>query len=453
MNAADAIVRLLANARELAGRGDDDAARQAYLDVLRHDPTNFSALNELGTLAYASGHRSAARTAYAQAVRCHPDNPLGRVNLGNLLFEDEDVAGARVEYEAALILDGDLAEAHRGLARILSGQGDEESAAPHWRKGFGGAAAIVPQRYRGTGAGMPVLLIVSAKGGNIPTQRFLDDRTFAVTALYAEFFGATCALPPHAMAFNAIGDADLCPEALSCAHAILARTIAPVINHPADIRATTRAGVAKRLAGLPGVVAPEVRETTRDGVMQAEDLKFPLLLRAPGFHTGRHFVRVERREDVGVALAAFPGDRVLAIEYLDARGADGLARKFRVMFIDGALYPLHLALSADWKVHYFTAAMAKDAAHREEERRFLEDMPGVLGARAMTALAEIAKTLSLDYGGIDFGLSPDGSLLLFEANATMVINLPDPNPIWDYRRAPIARARDAAKQMIIDRAL
>ena len=96
-------------------------------------------------------------------------------------------------------------------------------------------------------------------------------------------------------------------------------------------------------------------------------------------------------------------------------------------------YPLHLAISADWKVHYFTAAMAKSAAYRAEERRFLDDMPAVLGARAMAALAGIGAALRLDYAGVDFALAPDGSVLLFEANATMVIVPPNSDPIWDYR--------------------
>jgi len=443
---------LLDRARAFYARGDDAAAREAYLDVLRREPTHFSALNELGTLAYASGHRSAARTAYMQAVTFHPGNPLGRVNFGNLLLEEEDADGARAQYEAALTADPTLAEAHRGVARALSALGDETAAASHWRKGFGGQAAVVSQRYRGPGDGVPVLLVVSAKGGNIPTQRFLGDTVFAVTALYAEFFDTAQELPPHAVAFNAIGDADLCAEALERAEHILGRTTAPVINPPSRILRTTRAGVAETLAGLPGVVAPAVRSLARCELLRAGDLAYPLLLRAPGFHTGRHFLRVERSEDLTDAVAALPGVTLLSIQYLDARGADGLARKYRVMFINGAVYPLHLAISSDWKVHYFTAAMAGDAAHRDEERRFLDDIAGTLGPRAMAALREIAATLQLDYGGIDFGLAADGSVLLFEANATMVINLPDPDPIWDYRRASIARALDAATRLVLTRA-
>ncbi|HWE76130.1 MAG TPA: tetratricopeptide repeat protein [Stellaceae bacterium] len=444
------IAASIARARQLAARAEDDAAKAAYIDVLRRDPTHFAALNELATLAYASGHRTAARTAYEQAVRCHPGNPLGRVNLGNLLAEGQDFAGARVQYEAALVADPELAEAHQGLARVLSELGEAAAAGPHWQKGFA-SHALVRRPYRGTGTGVSVLLLVSARGGNIPTQQILDDRVFAVSALYAEFFDPARALPEHSLIFNAIGDADLCGDALTRAEAIVKRSTAPVFNPPARVRPTGRAANAERLAALPDVKAPGIRGLAKSALTTAE-LRFPLLLRAPGFHTGRHFVRVERREDLLAAIAQLPGDELLAIDYLDARSADGMARKYRVMIIDGALYPLHLAISADWKVHYFTADMAANAMHREEERRFLIDMTSVIGERAVAALGTIGKSLSLDYAGVDFGVGADGALLLFEANATMVINPPDSDPTWDYRRAPILAALDAAKRMLLGKA-
>ncbi len=442
-----AIAALIDRARQFAARGEDDAAKTAYVDVLRRDAAHFAALNELGTLAYASGHRSAACTAYEQAVGCHPQNPLGRVNLGNLLADEQDFAGARAEYEAALAADSELAEAHQGLARVLTELGEETVAAAHWQRGFVGHA-IVSKPYRGSGVAVLVVLLVSAKGGNIPTRLILDDRTFAVTAIYADFFDPAQELSEHALIFNAIGDADLCGDALANAEQIVARTKMPVINPPALVRATGRAANAARLAALPDVVAPGVRLIAKHDLATAA-LRFPMLLRAPGFHTGRYFTRVEQRGDLAPAMAALPGDALLAIDYLDARGADGLARKYRVMIIDGALYPLHLAISVDWKVHYFTADMAANAGHREEEQRFLEDMPAAIGPRALAALAAIGRMMGLDYAGVDFGLDADGKLLLFEANATMVINPPDPDPIWDYRRAPIRRALDAAKNLLL----
>ena len=175
-------------------------------------------------------------------------------------------------------------------------------------------------------------------------------------------------------------------------------------------------------------------------------------MRAPGFHTGRHFHYIESRDALVRALAEMPGDPLLAIGYLDARGPDGMARKYRAMWIDGELYPVHLAIGAEWKVHYFTAAMAANAAYREEEQRFLDDMPAVLGPRAMTALGAIGETLGLDYAGIDFAVARDGSLLVFEANATMVLNPPEPEPIWDYRLGASATVLRAARRLLMCRA-
>jgi hypothetical protein len=142
---------------------------------------------------------------------------------------------------------------------------------------------------------------------------------------------------------------------------------------------------------------------------------------------GSHFILVRDSKDLLSSAEALPGDELLIMEFLHARGADGMTRKYRVMIIGGELYPLHLAISKDWKVHYFSAAMATDQAFRNEEQRFLEDMPAALGARAIGALLRIGVVLGLDYAGIDFGLRADGSILLFEANATMVIAPPPPS--------------------------
>jgi glutathione synthase/RimK-type ligase-like ATP-grasp enzyme len=69
----------------------------------------------------------------------------------------------------------------------------------------------------------------------------------------------------------------------------------------------------------------------------------------------------------------------------------------------------------------------------------------------MTALEGIRDALGLDYAGVDFGLAPNGDLLLFEANATMVIAVPDGDERWAYRRAAIGRIIDAVVAMIMQK--
>jgi hypothetical protein len=144
---------------------------------------------------------------------------------------------------------------------------------------------------------------------------------------------------------------------------------------------------------------------------------------------------------------------LLAIRFLDGRAADGTYRKYRVLFIDGRLYPLHLAISTHWKVHYFSADMHDRADHRAEDAAFLADMHGVLGARAIAALKGIAAALGLDYGGIDFGLDAAGNVLVYEANATMVVLPPPPDERFAYRRPAVDRAIAAAHAMIRTRAV
>ena len=455
MDEALRIAAGLERARTLARQGEDEAAKQAYVELLRQDPRNFDALNELATLAWAGGYRSAARTGYSQAVAQYPDNVVARVNLGNLMREEQDVAGARAQYEAALALDPELQEAHQGMAWVL-GELGLDGAEEHRRRGFTGRATVT-QPYRGSGHGVPIVLLVSARGGNIPSRLWIDDRRFTIHAVYADYYDPEQPLPPHALIMNAIGDADLCALALERAAALVARSTAPVINQPARVQVTGRAENARRMGTIPDVVAPRIEARTRASLLSPPagppglGLQFPLLLRSPGFHTGRHFVRVEGREALSGALATLAGEELLAIEYLDARGPDGMARKYRVMFIDGVLYPLHLAVSSDWKVHYFSADMARNAAFREEEQRFLLDMPGALGPRAMRALERVHAALGLEYGGIDFALAPDGALLLFEANATMALVPPAPGEIWDYRRAAIDTALQAARRMLESR--
>ena len=441
-----------ARAARLAEMGRDDEARADFLAAIALDPTHFGALNDLGTLLYRTDFRTAARLAYAEAIRHHPDNPVGRINLGNALLAEGLTDQARAEFAAALALAPDHPDAHQGMANLLQQQGDWEGAERSRLLSCQGRT-ITRLPFRGTGTPCRVLLLASAAGGNTPTRFLLDERRFETFVLAVEAFSEQTALPEHDVVFNAVGDADLGASALAAAARVLARTGAPTINAPDRIRATGRAANAALLGGREGVIAPRIVSVRREDIpAAATELGYPLLLRSPGYHTGQYFAKVDAATELSAVMAALPGAELLAIQYLDARDDHGLARKYRTMMVGGALYPVHLALSRDWKVHYFTADMADRPDHRAEEAAFLADMPAVLGPRAMAALEQIERALGLDYGGVDFALAGDGSLLLFEANAAMVVAPPSPEPMWDYRRAPVERILDAVQAMVLERA-
>ena len=439
--------------------GAFEEAKRDYLELIRRRPDNFGVLNDFGTLVLNAGYGSAARSLFEEAVRRHPDNPKGRVNLANLLLMMEEYDLARTHFEAALRVDPGYIHAHRGLGNLLADVGDAEGARRHRDLGFrNDFLAALP--YRGTGAPVRVLLLISAIGGNTPTASLLDDSVFATTVLVADYCNSKILLPPHDVVFNGIGDADICGPSLAAADAILARSSRPVINDPRAVARSGRLANVERLRGIPNLIVPHMAKVPRRQLagqggaetVAAHGLRFPVLARAPGFHTGRHFVLVETAEELAAAVESFPGDEAWLIEQLDARDGEGFFRKARAMIVERNLYPLHLAISRDWKVHYYTADMAQSADNRAKEAPFLQDMISAVGARGMAALQRVAETLELDYGGIDFAVNAQGDILFFEANATMVMVPLAADKKWDYRRPAFDDVFAAVRAMLARRA-
>jgi hypothetical protein len=456
---SDALDLLADRARILTELGRTDEAKRQYLEILKRDARHLAALIDFSLLLYHTGFTTAARTAATAAVAFHPDNPKAQTHFADLAVFDQKFDVARVHYETALRIDPGYRDAHRGLAIVFWELGDEKQAAHHRDIQYKDRPVeMLP--YLGTGEPVPILVLMSARGGNLPWRDLIDSREFLIVTLAPEYFDRSKPLPAHRLVFNTIGDADICRDALETASTLLKRTTAPLINSPSAVLATGRMANAERFGRVPGVVTPRMVCLPRlllctpggPAAIAEHGLSFPLLLRRPGFHTGQHFVLVESPAELATAAAGLPGDEVIAIRYLDARGPDGKARKYRVMTIGGRLYPWHLAISSDWQVHYFTAEMSKHAEHQAEEAAFLNDMPRVVGQSGLRALEQISAMLGLDYGGIDFGLGPNGEVLFFEANATMVMYPPDAAPQWDYRRASMGRAIDAARSMLPERA-
>jgi tetratricopeptide (TPR) repeat protein len=443
----------------LAELGRDLEARTDYLKVLELDPAHRLALIGLGQLLVATGQRKAARLVYAEALKHYPEDLLSRVNLGAILLHEDDPAGAREHYEAALRISPEFPQAHGGLYYALARLSEPEAAEMHRRKCFA-QRTLFKSLYRGESKPVPVLLLASSRGGNTPIEKLLDDRVFETHTVVTDFDDPAIPLPEHALVVNGIGDAYVAGAALAGAQSLLLYTSAQVINRPEAVLATGRCDIARRLAGVPGIITPKTITLSRDllaassarGTLARHGFELPLLLRTPGFHGGEHFLRVESFDDLPTALGRLPGGDLMAIQYLDARASDGKTRKYRVMMIGGQLYPLHAAVSSDWKVHYFSAEMADCPEHRAEDAEFLSNMAGVLGPRAMIALQKIEQTLGLDYGGIDFGLNAKGEVLLFETNATMNVIPPDADPRWDYRRPAVEKIYSAVLKMLVERA-
>ncbi len=434
-------------ANRLAASGIDadmERAKSLYLEIIDQLPDNLGAWVNLGILLFETGYIRASATAFSAAIAYHPEEAAPYAYLGNVQLYKNELEEAQKNYLKALRLKADYPEAHQGLASICQRQGDAQQAALHRKLGFG-HQPVSQLSFRGTGTPTRLLVLSSATDGNIPWRLLIDRNLFEATIVAVEYFDRE--LPPHDLVFNAIGDADLCRDELEKARRLLESSDSALINPPAAVLKTGRLDNAARLAQIPGVRLPRMRLVSKHELRSGEIGAFPYLLRSPGFHGGSHFVRVDSRDQLLPALEKLPGEKLLAIEFLDAQGDDGMYRKYRVMCIGSRLYPVHMAISAHWNVHYFSSQMDRNAQYRKEESVFLNDFEQHLGKNTVAALAQIGSILALDYCGIDFGIGKDGQILLYEANATMVINPPSHEERWDYRRDAINNALSAARAL------
>src|ERR1700744_80618 len=122
-----------------------------------------------------------------------------------------------------------------------------------------------------------------------------------------------------------------------------------------------------------------------------------------------------------------------------------------MIYVDREHFPYHLAISKHWLVHYFSADMLEAPWKRDEERRFLEDPQTALGTEAFEAIRAIGRRLDLDYGGIDFSLLPDGRVLVFEANATMLVHPEPEGGELAHKNVQVRAIVEAFERMLVAR--
>lgn len=450
----DALDLHFAHACMLDELGWSARARTAYAAILSAEPFHFGALTNLATLDLNDGRLEAAAARYRTATAKHPARHEGFANLGNALALAGEARASRTAYDHALALDPAAYHAHLGLAALDRAAGDERAATAHEIAAF--ARPIVRTApYRGEGKPLRALVLLAANGGNLVTTLLLDDRRLEATSAIVETIGSA-PLPAHDLIVNAIADADRSADALRAAATAIAASGRPAINPPERVLATGRLAIAQRLGDIPDVMTPRVAALGRADVtpdsLRAHGFAFPVLLRAAGYHAGVHFERVPTADRLAEALSALPGEAFFAIEPLPTRAADGRYRKYRVVFVDGQPYPVHLAVGKDWNVHYFSSELRTSAAARDEEAAFLTDMRGHIGPRAVRALTAIGARLALDYAGADFALDAQGRVLVFEANAAMALYLPEPEPYFAYRRPAVERVRAAFDALLRARA-
>lgn len=412
--------------------------------------------DELGALA----HLIAAEALDALSLEGAANEAAARVCMvATGYFMKGDHARAQRWYELALNLDAAQAAAWQNLAAIHA-KAERNAMADRCRE-----RAYALQRVYVETSGQPerrvLLLCAGRSAGNVPFELLVPTPHNARIKYAIDYAppDEDASLPPFDLVFNAVGDPDIAGPlqarieqfAQGCAH--------PFLNVPERVAATRRDRLPALLHDLPDVqAAPCLRIDAADEApaevrrrIEAAGMRVPLLVRPVATHGGEGLVRCDTAAELDAALAAQAGPFYVSA-FRDTRDADGSYRKYRVAFVDRVPYPYHLAISPHWMVHYFSAGMDGVRWKLDEEARFLADPVAALGARGAAAIEAIGRRLDLDYAGVDFTLLPDGSVFVFEANATMLVHRERPDGEFAHKNAYVQRIADGFEAMMRARA-
>jgi hypothetical protein len=258
------------------------------------------------------------------------------------------------------------------------------------------------------------------------------------------------AIPDHDVAFFAAADGD--PALLLRLAALHAAWPRPTLNDPACVPRLSREAVAQALAHRVELLCPAIRRVRREGAALPEGWAFPVLFRPVGSHAGHDLIKADDAEALSAALADIRAEEVFLSRFIDYRGRDGLFRKYRVAFIEGAPFLCHMAVSEHWMVHYLNAGMAESRAKRDAEAAAMASFDRDFAVRHAQAFAALTDWARLDYFQIDCAEAPDGRLLLFEADVAGIVHTMDPPDIFPYKPPQMRRVIAAFGAMLARRA-
>ena len=167
-------------------------------------------------------------------------------------------------------------------------------------------------------------------------------------------------------------------------------------------------------------------------------------------------VPVPDKVDDGAALERYLADRpeleFFVTRFVDYASADGLFRKYRIVFVDGSPYACHMAIADRWDIWYLNAGMALSDSKRLEEASFMQDFDSGFAVRHRQALAAMAERVGLDYFTVDCAENKNGELLIFEADNTAVVHNMDSPALYPYKPPQMRKIFDAFAAMLYARA-
>ena len=386
---------------------------------------------------------------------------IGIAKLAKLAFDGKDIRSIWRELMAKL-LDGS-GDAGEGLDLSLLAQllGDKPAGLAIQRE-----VLLRHQLFRAPCASkspsLRVLALAAATdmGSNTPIEFLLEEADIDLMVLYvipeAEL---PVPLPEHDIAIVIASDSEDCREALRKIDAVAARWPRPLLNPPARVGNLDRDKLHLLLAGIDGLVIPATIDADRTRLLNAvqapaalaelaAELTFPLIIRPRGSHAGVGLAKVDDAAALKLYLDGREEQAFFIARFVDYASEDGQFRKYRVVFVDGHPYACHMAIADRWDIWYLNAGMSASVAKRLEEETFMRTFDIGFGRRHQSALSDVAGRVGLDYFIIDCAETPDGSLLIFEADNTAVVHNMDPPAVFPYKPPQMRKIFEAFAAML-----
>jgi hypothetical protein len=301
-------------------------------------------------------------------------------------------------------------------------------------------------------------------GSNTPIEFLLEDSGIELMTLYViPEVELPVPLPEHDIAIVIASDSEDCRDALRKIDGAVSRWPRPLLNPPEFIGNLDRDKLHRLLDGIDGLDIPATIAVAREQLADvsssvlslaeiAAELAFPVIVRPRGSHAGAGLAKLDDR----VALVRYLDQRqeqeFFISRFVDYSGADGLFRKYRVVFVDGRAYACHMAIAERWDIWYLNAGMSDSAAKRLEEETFMRTFDIGFARRHQTALTGLADRIGLDYFIVDCAETKSGSLLIFEADNTAIVHNMDPPDVFPYKPPQMRKIFDAFADMLDIRA-
>ncbi|MBV8489726.1 MAG: tetratricopeptide repeat protein [Candidatus Eremiobacteraeota bacterium] len=443
------IQALNTRAIQLRARGQLREAVAAFSEAIVRFPNAAILYNNLAMTLDELGAAKEALIAYDSALMRAPNFTAALTGKASLLLRDARIDEARKLFEDALQTDRHFVAAHLGLYELLQIKGDLKGAVTHQRQ-----ALEIQQLYSHVAPNeRRSVLALCAPGdwqANVPVDFLFDRGTVSVHKLYVldDERLPDEGLPQYDVVFNTIAESDEAVPYLQLARRFIDEQDRPSLNAPELVLRLGRRRLGETLKDVNCATAP-VAEIARAALLRGDTgFAYPLIVRPVGSHAGHDLERLSSREELASYWERVAAESFFVSPFIDYAAGDGLYRKYRIVYVDGQPFPVHLAISPNWMIHYYNAPMADHQWMRDEEAAFLADLGSVFRGELMEAVQGVGRAVGLEYFGIDCTIGTDGSLLVFEADTAMLVHTTDPVELYPYKHEYVPRIYRALEALI-----